>query len=752
MVDLEAIRRNARRASPLFLLGGLAAMAAYVLVPSSLLREAVLLGVGLASTLAIVVGPLLYRPDAVRGWRLIAVSCGLFLVGAAWRAAGATGEGSALPDIFTVSGYLAMLSGFAVLLRSRAGRDPESSRNALIDAAILGVCLGGLVLVHLALPATQVPGRPQWVSVLAGIYPAFDVVLGMVLLQFAFTTALREPAYWMLAASLGALLAGDVGYAVIGLRGQLVAPAWMDTPFILAYVFGGAAALHPSMVGLSGARPVAVQAWSWWRIALLAAALLVPPALVLFAPPTSGQRAVAAGAVVAATGLLLLRAVSAVRAAVEAHRVLRHQLTHDALTGLDNRAHLVDQLDTLTSRLLPGERVGVLFVDLDGFKLVNDTWGHEAGDELLVKVAAQLRETVRDDDLVARVGGDEFVVASRVPDVETAVRLARRIVLTVSRPTEVAGAETSVSPAIGVAVSERGSTSLHLIRDADTAMYRAKAAGPGQVVVFDTAMHDSLRWRVERELALRYAVDRDELRLHYQPIVDLVSGRQRGYEALLRWDHPLLGRVPPDEFVPLAEQCGLIGRIGRSVLGRALHQLARWQADSGDTAMTMAINVSSRQLHDDRIVQDLRRLLAATGLDPANVHLEITETAMIEDEPTVREVLRRLDGLGVVLYLDDFGTGWSALGLLRSFPIRAVKIDRSFVAGLGMGEGSDEIVRALVGVAHALGLGVVAEGIETTQQRDWLRDLGVERGQGLLFGMPAPPEALDHHPSGRLTA
>lgn len=388
--------------------------------------------------------------------------------------------------------------------------------------------------------------------------------------------------------------------------------------------------------------------------------------------------------------------------------------------------------------------VWVFFLDLDEFTLVNDSWGHDAGDRVLAEVAHRLRRAAPRGGVLARLGGDEFVLllaAERAVAEATADRLLDAL----NTPLSVDGTEVVVTASIGLATGER--TAERLLRDADTAMYRAKADGRRRWVVFDPAMRRHVRDRLEIEGALRHALAHGELQVAYQPIVRLDTGAVLGAEALIRWRHPERGPVPPATFIPIAEDAGLIADLGELVLADALRWTATWRrAGVVGEEFWISVNVSARQLRDDRIVRTVRRELAATGLPACALTLEITESVMLDESEVTRRVLLDLRALGVRLVVDDFGTGFSALGYLRRHPVTGVKIDRSFVDGLGRGSGDEVIVRAVVAMAAALGLSVVAEGVELEEQRALLSAFGVTHGQGYLWGMAVDPAAFATSP------
>jgi diguanylate cyclase len=394
-------------------------------------------------------------------------------------------------------------------------------------------------------------------------------------------------------------------------------------------------------------------------------------------------------------------------------------------------------------------RVWVYLLDLDGFKWVNDSWGHDTGDQLVLEVAARLRAAVPSGVTVARTGGDEFLLAY-VGAKPGALRLVDDIRTCFAKPLQVHDTDLMISASIGIAHAaadgDPAVTAEALMRDADTAMYRAKSEGPGRSTIFDTSMHDRVRERIELEAALRTALAEGQLQVAYQPIVQLDTGRALGAEALLRWTHPTRGPIPPMSFIPIAEESGMIAQIGTWVREESLRQLAEWRAD-GTVAddFYLSINVSPRQLNDADLPLVVSAELLKYGVPARAVALEMTESVMVDGSSVTSRVLFELRELGVRLLVDDFGTGFSALGYLRRFPVTGVKIDRSFVSGLGQNLEDEEIVRAVVAMSYALGLSIVAEGVETRGQRDALGGVGVTQGQGWLWGPAVPPAEFAAH-------
>ncbi len=423
-----------------------------------------------------------------------------------------------------------------------------------------------------------------------------------------------------------------------------------------------------------------------------------------------------------------------------------HQAVHDPVTGLPNRRLLTERLDqALESAARRGTRVGVLFFDIDHFKLVNDSLGHPSGDLVLAELAQRLGRAVREGDTLARFGGDEFVVVCEdVADIDEAMEIARRFAALIDdTPLLVGRTERIVTVSAGVAISEAGENASTLLRDADAAMNLAKERGRARVEGFSGEVRNHAIRRLDLDTALRRALEHHDLHLVYQPVLNLGTGVPVGCEALLRWDHPTLGPISPAEFIPLAEQSGLIVPIGAWVIAQTIHQLAEWHRDAPQTAgMWMAINLSARQLSSPDLMAHITDGLEGNDLHPTQLHLEVTESVLIDDRATAITRLGELKDLGVHIDIDDFGTGYSSLAYLKQLPIDTLKIDRSFTDGLGTDPDDTSIVHAIISLARALDLDLIAEGVETAVQLDELRRLGCELGQGFHWTQPRPPDEL----------
>jgi diguanylate cyclase (GGDEF)-like protein/PAS domain S-box-containing protein len=441
-----------------------------------------------------------------------------------------------------------------------------------------------------------------------------------------------------------------------------------------------------------------------------------------------------------------LAAIAIERKAFESR--LAHQAHHDPLTGLPNRALFLEFLVLALARARRYESsVAVLFLDLDRFKVINDSLGHDAGDETLLKVVERLQSVVRPGDTVARFGGDEFTILcedlGRGAAERQAIEVAERLIDIVHQPFELAGDIAFLGASIGIAVAQTADERPEsLLRDADAAMYRAKELGKGRWELFDEDMRATARARLDTENALHRAIDREEFRIHYQPIVSLADGRCVGAEALVRWQHPERGLVAPGEFVGIGEETGLIVPIGALVIQDACEQAARWKRESDpERPFVVSVNLSARQLAQTDLVGRVGDVLERTGIEPSSLGLEITESVLLDDSDSTVGSILALKQLGVQLSIDDFGTGYSSVGYLKRFPVDAVKVDRSFVDGLGTDPEDTAIVSAVISLGHALGLTVVAEGVETRTQLDELISLGCDQAQGFYFEAPQPATA-----------
>ncbi|MGW4940171.1 putative bifunctional diguanylate cyclase/phosphodiesterase [Actinoplanes sp. NPDC004185] len=688
-------------------------------------------------------------PAHRKPWRLLLWSAGMFFAGIVLRVvvpgAGASPPTSMalIPDAFVLPGYLLMGYAFADMLRRRRAADDDPAR---VDALLVGLAAAFMCWTYLIVPSmAQTDLTPLRIA--NSFFPVIDVVLVVLAAQLAISGGARQPSLWLLLSASATMFVGDFLFMLRDGALADVPQHAVDVLFMATFLLVGAAGLHPSMRTLTEPQRVVVTDLSKIRTGLIALMVVVPTIITTIVPAGSTLNGVVRSVLCVLLILAVFaRVVRSNNSRARAERATRRRATHDALTDLPNRELLAETIETWGDRAAADEQeISLLFIDLDRFKMVNDHWGHQVGDELLCAVAGRLSAQIRGADLVCRIGGDEFVIASASPSHSAlAESLADRVLAEFARPFELSVGNVVISASIGVAKSLGGAQALELIRDADTAMYKAKGSGRNAYALFDTSLRDEVRDRMNLEQALRRALPRGELSVHYQPIVDLATDELDGFEALMRWQHPTLGAVSPVDFIPVAEETGLIVQSGAWLLRESAAQLAAWTAERGPGArrLHVSVNVSVRQLRDGALVTVVRDVLADTGLAPDQLWLEITESGVMEDIDTALITLNQLRGLGVTLCIDDFGTGYSSLSYLNRLPVGIVKIDRSFVSRVGENGANEPIVRAVLAMTRAMNLRVVAEGVETEVQRDWLREQGCDLGQGWLYGKAELPANL----------
>jgi len=590
-------------------------------------------------------------------------------------------------------------------------RAPESISTALMARSLgaLSVAGSSLVLLWVALPHADDRGD-RWIQLaaLVGLLIAGGLLSG---------SADRLPRVWFHVVIAGIQIFVTMTYlGAHNYDGELLLFYSWVTPFAALFFSRRAAIAHTLWVGILLAIALAVQSVSFGRAT--AVWLLTIGTVVV-------------------VGFLVGAVAETMR---RRDRALWHQATHDILTGLPNRRRFAERTTEAIANRAAGDTVAVLLIDLDRFKVINDTYGHQAGDELLAQLAPRLRDLVRSDDWVGRFGGDEFAVLVRRDGRFDAAALAARLAEAWRTPLPTSEGLLFTSGCIGIAVASRADdTPQRLLRDADSALYRAKAIGPDNYQVFDDQMRDGAEQRLRLEQDLREAIPREQLHVAYQPVLQLRTGQLVSVEALLRWTHPELGSIEPETFIPLAEANGSITGIGLWVLEQAVAQIAAWRAAYPLGAqLTVAVNVSSLQLRYG-FATSVAAALLRRDVPASALVVELTESALIGVGPETTREIQQLRDLGVGLVLDDFGTGYASLSYLHNIPLDGLKIDRSFIARISATTDAP-IVEAIITMARTLGLHTVAEGIETPAQRDRLREMGCDRGQGYLFA-PALPAA-----------
>jgi diguanylate cyclase (GGDEF)-like protein len=589
-----------------------------------------------------------------------------------------------------------VVSGFALYTVSR---DKVTWKNLIVGGILMGIGIASMHYTGMAAMQTSPP--IQYDPLLFAASVAIAIGASLAALAIAFT--LRTDTVWMIYAKYAAAMV--MGIAITGMH----------------YTGMAAANFAPDTVCLTG--PLVDNSWMAGTIAVITFLILSTTRVlsVVDARMASHSARMAASL-------------------QKANADLKHMVLHDALTKLPNRLLLEDRIgQAISARRRSGGHCAVLFVDLDRFKNVNDSLGHFVGDELLRAVADRLRHAVRSDDTASRLGGDEFVVLLRhVERPEDSVAVGRKLIDVLGAPVTVHGHELSVTPSVGVAIfPDHGATPQALITNADAAMYHVKKSGRNGLQLFDPQMSTFFPDRLALENDLRKALERHELELHYQPKVDVRNGATTGMEALVRWRHPVRGLVVPGDFIPLAEETGLIIAVGQWVLREACRQNKVWQ-DQGLRPLRVAINISAAQLRHDDLADHVAAALRETGLDPKYLEIEITESVVMQNASVAVAMLDRLSQMGIHLAVDDFGTGYSSLSYLNRFPLNTLKIDASFIRDLSGDKNNALIVQAIIALAHSLRLQVVAEGVEDEVQLGFLQSFGGDHYQGYLHSKPLP--------------
>ena len=749
--------------------GGLAALAYFLI--EGLSGDVIYVAIAGASALAMFIGAL--RVERRAPWFFLAGGVFfLFIAEVIWVVLDQMGLETwpSIADVFYLLAYPLQAVAIFLLVRDRA---PGRDRTGLIDAAVITVVMALLSWVFLMEPYVADSSLSVLEVGISVAYPIVDIVMLGVLTRLVTLQGSRSPAYNMLVIGLVTTLVGDVAYGYVSLTSEYTPRGWMDATWLIMYILWGASALHPSASRISDKAEEPSGRLTRSRLILLSTAALIAPGVMLFTWMTTPNGDIhvpeATGATAIVFILVLVRMGSmnrqidrhrsrlhtqgrVLRAALDERNALaerlRHQAFHDSLTGLPNRALFLEKVqEALDGDAPDGGGIAVLFIDLDDFKSINDRFGHAAGDELLTSIGNRLRGALRAGDLPARLGGDEFgLLIYNVETEDVARTVAKRILASLNTPFSLVGNGVPVKASVGVSLNLEGDTAQDLLRNADAAMYLAKHRGKDRYEIFDSSRDGGILEQMKLRTDFSGAIERNELVLHYQPQVDLLTNKTVGAEALIRWNHPTRKLLFPNDFIGLAEETGAIVPIGNWVLREACTQAKQWIDElAPGESFTISVNLSARQLADEDLVDNLAETLHVTGLDPRHLILEMTESVLIQDEEASLERLRQLSRFGVRIAIDDFGTGYSSLTYLQRLPAEILKIDKSFIDHILEGPEEEALAHAIVRLGETLNLVTIAEGIETVQQASRLRQLGCPYGQGYFFARPMAPEAVTAH-------
>jgi diguanylate cyclase (GGDEF)-like protein len=657
---------------------------------------------------------------------------------------GSVGEDELIPTALALGGMLLVL---VALRRLLVVRHPESARGVVGDAAIVGLGTWIVTWVLLTQPHLR-GGKPRVLTVLAGLHQPIGAVAAFLIGLVLLAMPRRLGASWWIAGAIGCGLISDIMHSLVA-DGHVDAGGWRTAHAfaVVAFFLGAAGIARPDIELVAKAERVTGRPRAFARLIVTTSSLVVPlVVLALSDPHGRGDKAVRAASAIVLGGAVTLRVVQGVTTARRAQDRLLRTAQTDPLTGLPNRTVLLERIEHHLQESWHGPlRPTLYFVDLDRFKNINDSLGHAAGDQVLRTVAERLVLAVPERAMVARLSGDEYVVLDQTTVDEGSFSLAERLLAVFREPLPLPQGDVFVTASLGIATidADTRTNAEDLLRHADTAMYRAKDAGRNCVAFYDESMHERVSHRLAVETALYRALDRRELRLYHQPILDLDTGEVVGFEALMRWQQSDGSIVSPAEFIPIAEDTGTIVPIGSWALLEALNQLRRWIDDRVcSPSATMSVNVSPRQLADPAFPSIVSEALMRSGVAPSQVWLEITESVMISEPELAMSTLEKLNALGVMIALDDFGTGYSSLSLLQRFPLQRIKIDRAFVQGVADRASDRSLVRTIIAMGTSLGLDLVAEGVESVHQMQVLRDLGCHKAQGYLISHPVPADAM----------
>jgi diguanylate cyclase (GGDEF)-like protein len=720
---------------------------ASALLPESLSRSLVTTGGGAAALLALVYGVRRHRLDRSLQWhvgrpitwKLLGAGLGLLFAGGFVRAVSGSGESvGGWGDLLVVAAYPYVAAGLLLMVRGRA---PGQSLNSLL--------LGGIVATAVAFPLWMLVfdglvrrGSLHPVEgILAVALPTLDLIVLVITARLLLLSHDHPPAYSYVLSGVGCLLAVHCIVAIRLANGVPAPYAGMSAPLLLAYGMFAGAALHPSMGTLFDPPARRLSELDVGHIILLTTAQLLAP--FLLAVQAIRGKVVDVPAAIIGTAVLSALVVLVLVRMVRERAELELQARHDELTGLPRADLFNDQVSiAVAAAHQRSSQAAVMFLDLDRFKKINDSLGHAIGNQLLQHVAKRLQHAVRNGDTVARMGGDEFVVL--LPELtheDDAVRIARKLLGAFRDPFNLGKRQLYVTASIGVAIYPRdGEQPDTLLKNADAAMYAAKDRGRNTYAVYTPGLNEKAHEWLELESALHGAIGRD-LVVHYQPKVDVASGRVVGVEALVRWQHPTLGLLGPDKFIPMAEESGLIAPLGEWVMETACAQGQEWR-EAGYPPITVAVNLSARQFQLQPVSDMVAAVLRRTGLPPKFLELELTESLALQGDDATYNTIEELKQMGVKCTVDDFGVGYSNFGYLDTLPIDKIKIDKGFVSKINTSADKPALVLGIIALGQGLGLDVVAEGVETHEQLDFLAAHGCDQIQGFIFSRPLPADEL----------
>ncbi len=755
MQTLSTKRVAGRVGSVTYLLIGLMMIVALALGILGTLAEYWMVISGVATTVVLAFAILRHKPRPQWNLWVITAAFGLFLVGGVLSdlnntLGNVTSSRPLFPDLVTIPGYVMLAAGLLGFTKKHERSGRIDNLDAVLDGLMLGLSMLAISWVYLIGPHLAKMDAPIHVRLILSSYPAMSAFLVAILVRIAFTSdARRVSAYWLLLASMVAMFIGDTIYMFADASMAHFSASVLEVPYSAAFIFAGACALDPSMKVLSSTRDSSGRGYVRVQAALVALSLSVPAILIF------GERSAALadrtvvflveiGLVATATG----RVMRAVRTSKKSEEQLAHAAAHDALTGLPNRRLLEEKLARqLALAPMTNSSLALVFIDLDQFKMINDTFGHSQGDRLLMEVAERLRANVRRQDIVARLGGDEFlVVLLDVNDADLGYQIALGLRDCLHEPFALEDNRLFITGSLGLAFADGANAGDpgELLRNADTAMYQAKSAGRDTVVIFNASMQAEVAKYLEMKYELRSAISAGQLFLVYQPIVRSDTHAIEGAEALVRWQHPVLGLIPPTTFIPLAEESGLILPIGDWVMEHSVAKMAELMAQSEvGPDFYIAVNLSAAQLVDENLADKISETLVKHGVPGNRICIELTESMVMENPGRSAAILKSLKERDLRLAIDDFGSGYSSLAYLTKFPVDKLKIDKGFVDALARPDSPDAtLISAIVAMARSLRISTTAEGVETADQARRVRVLGCDAIQGYYLSRPVPDEEL----------